>query len=59
MASIIKSFEISKNSDDLVYFVEDDYIHSDDSISEMVSVYDKFSTIFIKYFGCCLTADRT
>ena len=46
MASIIKSFEISKNFDDLVYFVEDDYIHSDDCISEMLSVYEKFSTIF-------------
>ena len=45
MASIIKSFEISKNSDDLVYFVEDDYIHSLDCISEMLSVYEKFSTI--------------
>ena len=45
MASIIKSFEISKNSDDLVYFVEDDYIHSVDCISEMLSVYEKFSTI--------------
>ena len=45
MASIIKSFEISKNSDDLVYFVEDDYIHNVDCISEMLSVYEKFSTI--------------
>ena len=46
MASIIKSFEISKNLDDLVYFVEDDYIHSVDCISEMLSAYEKFSTIF-------------
>ena len=46
MASIIKSFEISKNSNDLVYFVEDDYIHSLDCISEMLSFYEKFSTIF-------------
>ena len=45
MASIIKSFEISKNLDDLVYFVEDDYIHSLDCISEMLSAYEKFSTI--------------
>ena len=45
MASIIKSFEISKNSNDLVYFVEDDYIHSLDCISEMLSAYEKFSTI--------------
>ncbi len=46
MASIIKSIEISKNLNDLVYFVEDDYIHSLDCISEMISVYEKFSTIF-------------
>ena len=46
MASIIKSFEISKNLNDLVYFVEDDYIHDVDCISEMVSAYEKFSTIF-------------
>ena len=45
MASIIKSFEISKNSGDLVYFVEDDYIHSLNCISEMLSAYEKFSTI--------------
>ena len=45
MASIIKSFELAKNLDDLVYFVEDDYIHDDDSISEMISAYEKFSTI--------------
>ena len=46
MASIIKSFEISKNLNDLVYFVEDDYIHKTDSILEMLLVYEKFTTIF-------------
>ena len=46
MASIIKSFELSKDSDDLVYFVEDDYIHKIDSISEMLFTYEKFSTVF-------------
>ncbi len=45
MASIIKSFELAKDLDDLVYFVEDDYIHEDGSISEMISTYEKFSTI--------------
>ncbi len=45
MASIIKSFELAKDLDDLVYFVEDDYIHDDESISEMISAYEKFSTI--------------
>lgn len=46
MASIIKSFEIAKRTDDLVYFVEDDYIHSIDSITEMLCAYEKFSTVF-------------
>ena len=46
MASIIKSFELAKNFDDLIYFVEDDYIHDDESLSEMMSAYEKFSTIF-------------
>ena len=46
MASIIKSFEIAKSTDDLVYFVEDDYIHSIDSITEMLCAYEKFSTVF-------------
>ena len=45
MASIIKSLEIAKNSKDLVYFVEDDYIHNIDCISEMISAYEKFSTV--------------
>ena len=45
MASIIKSFELAKDLDDLVYFVEDDYIHDHESISEMISAYEKFSTI--------------
>jgi len=45
MASIIKSFELSKDTSDLVYFVEDDYIHKIESIAEMLSVYEKFSSI--------------
>ena len=45
MASIIKSIEISKKANDLVYFVEDDYLHNVDSILEMISAYEKFSTI--------------
>ena len=34
MASIIN--QIAKRTDDLVYFVEDDYIHSIDSITGFV-----------------------
>ena len=46
MASI-KSFELTNAKDgDLIYFVEDDYIHKEDSIIEMIATYEKFSTIF-------------
>ena len=45
MASINSSFNLAKEkSDDLVYFVEDDYIHKSDSIFEMISAYEKIST---------------
>lgn len=45
MASILTSFNIAKErSDDLIYFVEDDYIHKEESIIEMVSTYEKISS---------------
>ena len=45
MASILTSFNIAKEkSNDLVYFVEDDYIHKKESIIEMVSTYEKIAT---------------
>jgi len=45
MASILASFETAKkNSSDLVYFVEDDYIHSRESLGEMVLTYEKIAS---------------
>ena len=45
MASILSSFNIAKDkSDDLVYFVEDDYIHREESIVEMISAYEKIAS---------------
>ena len=45
MASILTSFNIAKEkSDDLVYFVEDDYIHKQESLSEMISTYEKIAS---------------
>ena len=45
MASILKSFQIAKEkSEDLCYFVEDDYIHQKNSISEMIYTYEKLSS---------------
>ena len=55
MASIIKSFEISKNSDDLVYFVEDDYIHEKNSLAEMLFAYEKIASITKKELIICPT----
>ena len=45
MASILTSFNIAKEkSNDLVYFVEDDYIHKKEAIIEMISAYEKIAT---------------
>ena len=45
MASILTSFDIAKEkSDDLIYFVEDDYIHKKNSIMEMMSTYEKIAS---------------
>jgi hypothetical protein len=45
-AHIFDSKIYAKNSDyDLIYFVEDDYIHNHNSIIEMIYSYQKFSTL--------------
>jgi len=47
MANFYNSLLMAKNEEnDIIYFVEDDYIHSSNSISEMIFSYEKFSTIF-------------
>ena len=46
MASIRQSFHHAKNCTDLIYFVEDDYIHKTESLAEMLFAYEKFSSIF-------------
>ncbi len=49
MANFYNSLMIAKKeSADVIYFVEDDYLHSEDSISEMIFAYEKFNTIFSK-----------
>ena len=46
MASIRRSFYHAKKCTDLIYFVEDDYIHKTESLAEMLFAYEKFSSIF-------------
>ena len=54
MASIRTSFDLAKRkSSDLVYFVEDDYIHKKESIFEMVSAYEKISSEQSKELFIC------
>ena len=54
MSSIYKSFRIAKeNSEDLVYFVEDDYIHEEISISEMLFAYERISSQIKKELIIC------
>ena len=54
MASILTSFNIAKTkSDDLIYFVEDDYIHKKESIIEMLSSYEKITSEIDKEIFLC------
>ena len=47
MANFYNSLLIAKNEEaDLIYFVEDDYLHSQNSIVEMVFSYEKFYSLF-------------
>ena len=47
MANFYNSLLIAKNEDaDIIYFVEDDYIHASNAVTEMIFSYEKFSTIF-------------
>ena len=49
MANFYTSLMIAnEESDDIFYFVEDDYLHSEDAITEMIFAYEKFNTIFSK-----------
>ena len=46
MANFYNSLLIAKNEDaDLIYFVEDDYLHTLNSLTEMIFSYEKFNSI--------------
>ena len=44
MANINKSLLEAKKSEDLIYFVEDDYLHKKEAISEMIFTYERLSS---------------
>ena len=45
MSNIHQSLIVAKESEDLVYFVEDDYIHSNLALKEMILSYEKLSSM--------------
>jgi hypothetical protein len=53
MSNINQSLDIGKNCDDLVYFVEDDYIHKLDAIKEMIFAYERISSQLGKELILC------
>ena len=53
MSNIHHSLSLAKESDDLIYFVEDDYIHSKNTVEEMVYTYEKLSTILNNELFLC------
>lgn len=44
MSNIHQSFELAKDCEDLIYFVEDDYLHKLNSIEEMIFTYEKVAS---------------
>ncbi len=53
MANINQSLIEAKKSEDLIYFVEDDYLHKKDSISEMIFSYERISSQLNKEIIMC------
>jgi len=54
LSSLLKCFEIGKkNGKDLVYFVEDDYLHFDYALEEMISTYERVSSQLNKEIFIC------
>ena len=54
LASLLQSFEIGKNQgDDLIFFIEDDYIHYETMLEEMISSYERIASQFKKDLIMC------
>jgi len=54
LASLLNSFEIGKKQgDDLVFFVEDDYLHFETMLEEMVSSFQRISSQLNKDIFMC------
>ena len=54
LCSLLKCFEIAKEqADDLVFFIEDDYLHFEPMIDEMIASYERISSQLKKDLFMC------
>jgi len=54
LASLMKSFEIGKKiGEDLIFFVEDDYLHFESMLEEMISSYERIASQVNKDIFMC------
>ena len=53
MANIHQSLLESKNCEDLIYFVEDDYLHKKNSLKEMIFTYERIASQLNKEIIIC------
>ena len=54
LASLMKSFEIGRDQgDDLIFFVEDDYLHFEPMLEEMVATYERIASQLNKDIFMC------
>ena len=54
LASLFKSFEIGKQEgEDLIFFLEDDYLHSESMLEEMIASYERISSQIGKDIFMC------
>ena len=54
LASLLQSFEIGKEKgEDLIFFVEDDYLHFEPMLEEMISSYERISSQIEKDIFMC------
>ena len=54
LSSLLKCYQLGKNEgEDIIYFVEDDYIHFKSSLEEMVGTYERISSQLNKELFIC------
>ncbi len=54
LASLMNSFEIAKNQgEDLIFFIEDDYLHFEPMLEEMISSYERIASQLRKDIFMC------